>query len=928
MPTRRTALLLAGLALWLLSGLARADAVVRDGIADLRHWDPLTQPILPLDGEWRLRWGTAGAEARPFVLPGTWNGRVLVDGEELPAFGHAWLSLTLRLPSERPPLALRFRDVKSAARFYLDGRLLASRGLPAASAAGEQPQLLPTLLSLPAEGTELELVVEISNHFHFEGGVDGRVLIGRQEVLAQRLAAREQANVAVLGATVALGLYLALLIRSRRQPYPALLFIAVLAISTLRLLMTSDLLANSGLSAATALRLEYLPLFLMPAFYAWLLRALFPDEVALGVCRLLSLGALAGSLAVVLLPVAEFTALRDPGAAMLVLALLYLFLRLALAVRARRRGAGTIAVGAVLLLLAVGNDALRYAHVFNSIDLASLGVLAFLFTHGLALGHRALDSLMENAALSERLAALNRDLESQVERRTRDLAERGEALRQARQAAEAEARQKSRFLATLGHELRTPLNGILGNLELLQRDLPAAAAGQRIERLREAGSSLLQVLEGVLEMAQAEAGRFSAPVRDFEPRQLLRGVTALLEPLARDQGLTIQATVDDTVPQRLSGPAGVLRQILVNLLSNAIKFTEQGGVRIALYPEGAQGYCLEVSDSGRGMSAAERDRVFEEFYRAPQANGPGAGVGLFIVARLAAAIGARIELDTAPGRGSRFRVHCRLQGAQAPASLPAPNRAGPWRLLLVEDVAANREMARELLSLEGHQVDAVADGESAVAAVAGTRYDAVLMDLRLEGMDGCEATRRIRALADTAAANTPVVALTADAVRLDRAFCRRHGLDAVVGKPLELSALYAALATLCEVEPPPSVAPVDGGRLEELAAELGPARVATLLGELDETCADQQRRLGELGAQGDGAELAAIAHRLSGAAANFGFTELAAAARRLRTAMLAERPQAVAELQATLDVTRVRLETWRRRYAGPGAGLEQEQGKT
>src|SRR5699024_5085861 len=274
---------------------------------------------------------------------------------------------------------------------------------------------------------------------------------------------------------------------------------------------------------------------------------------------------------------------------------------------------------------------------------------------------------------------------------------------------------------------------------------------------------------------------------------LIIEINTLLEPLAMNKGLALHADIARQVPDYLRGGAVLLRRILINLISNAIKFTDSGQITVAMNTmDGGADYRLTVTDAGRGMTAAVQARIFEEFYRENTTAESGAGMGLFIVDRLVRALDGTVSVHSEPGVGTQIVV-CLPFALSSEQVDQASKRVRSYRLLLVEDVAVNREVIAELLAHDGHRVDVVGDGEQAVEAVRERDYDGVLMDLRLQEMHGDEAARRIRALPDTERAEIPIIALTAEALALDEAFFASTGIDAVVTKPIHTTELYAEL---------------------------------------------------------------------------------------------------------------------------------------
>ncbi|MBP0444770.1 response regulator [Roseomonas sp. SSH11] len=391
------------------------------------------------------------------------------------------------------------------------------------------------------------------------------------------------------------------------------------------------------------------------------------------------------------------------------------------------------------------------------------------------------------------LVALQREMEER---------EANAALREARDAADRASAEKSRFLAHMSHELRTPLNGVLGFAQILKED-PALPPLQRehAAMLERTGRHLNALLNDVLDLSSIEAGRL----------RLLATPTALV-PLMEDVvGLSRAAAEAKRVrlffePAR-DLPAGVLcdalrvRQILHNLLNNAVKFTPPGGqVVFSVHRRDAGGLVLSVRDDGPGIPRDFHYRLFQDYARASQVAGrsEGTGLGLAISAGLAQAMDGSIRFGTPPdGRGSIFEVWLPLPDAEPPASpaeAPAPGSAS-LQVLVVDDVAVNRLVLRGLLQGAGHRVTEAEDGQAALGILTGAPSlpDAVLMDVLMPGMDGLEATRRIRALPGPAS-RLRILAVTAGAMPEQIAACLEAGMNGHLVKPVDRQVLLAALA--------------------------------------------------------------------------------------------------------------------------------------
>jgi signal transduction histidine kinase/DNA-binding response OmpR family regulator len=386
------------------------------------------------------------------------------------------------------------------------------------------------------------------------------------------------------------------------------------------------------------------------------------------------------------------------------------------------------------------------------------------------------------------------------------LAKQGE-VEQALQQAEDATTAKSEFLANMSHEIRTPLNAILGFSQLLQSAPLEGLHREYIVNLRQAGESLLRILNDVLDYSKMEAGQLELVNESFDLRKLLSDVTQLFAFHLLEKNLSLRVRVDDAVPTHLLGDALRLRQILVNLVSNAIKFTERGAIEVTVdCPQHTdQGLALKFSviDSGIGMDEPQVSRIFASFAQADSSitrRFGGTGLGLSICRQLVGLMGGAISVESVPGVGSSFSFTVNLSESQSqlgtePSDEPAmPDDGTPLRdlkVLLVEDNPVNVIVARAFLDGLGMQVTTAVDGLQAVEQALGANFDVILMDLQLPGIDGLEATQRIRAQLGNSA--PPIIALSASDMKTDHDACLAVGMVDHVSKPIMRDQLIRVL---------------------------------------------------------------------------------------------------------------------------------------
>jgi two-component system sensor histidine kinase ChiS len=748
----------------------------QNGILDLSGWEPGETARVTLDGTWEFYWesllspesfhGKNPPVPTGYIkVPGLWN-RFMKNSRHLPRDGYATFRLTLiHPPVSEEPLFLYMREVPTAYRLWINGKEAASNGSVGTSEESMAPWFLPAMIRIDGGRESIELVLQVSNYYHKDGGLWYSIELGSGSTFSMKSMRLMLFDMLFFGSLMIMGIYHLALYTLRPKDKTPLYFALFCLCIGLRSVMIGQRITYMlfpGVSWIIQQKLEFILLYLsFPAFILFF-HHMFPMDVSLRLIRTVNGVILLLVFAVASLKVKVFSHTSIVFQVLLFLMVGYILARLSRIVRKKREGGVLFMGGFIVLVIAAVHDTLYTHLLIQSRSVAH--VSAFLFI------------IFQSFLLSKKFSGAFRTVEGM----TVELKEKNRKLMEADEL-------KNEFLANTSHELRTPLHGIMGLAESMlsvNADNLDSRQKKSLSLIASSGRRLFNLINDLLDYSKIRNHDITLDLRPVDLKALCRLVMDFSAPLLSGKPVTMEDAVPDDLPPVMADEDR-LQQILFNLVGNAVKFTPKGRITISAVRSGSS-IKVTVSDTGIGIADEDQARVFNAFEQADgsaERKFPGTGLGLAISQTLVTLHGDRIQLKSRPDSGSEFFFSLKIAEGPVSASSGTLAMNRTWlhlpqageetvraqetmdhgsegkTILVVDDEPVNLTLLCNYLEKEGRYVVITAGNGHEALEKMEERPDLVLLDIMMPGMNGFEVCRELRKNPETK--TLPVIILSA-----------------------------------------------------------------------------------------------------------------------------------------------------------------------
>jgi signal transduction histidine kinase/CheY-like chemotaxis protein len=738
---------------------------VKNGVLEITN-KQIQEKNIPLTGKWKFYWNQlltpkdTAINGQFVQFPKIWNETV-INGKHLSGVGYATYKMTIFIPGDVPPTAIRIPDIYSSYRLFVNDSMVVESGFPAVTKEQSKPFWGDRIVGLPLKGGTVHLTLQIANYWHAKGGPHKTIQLGtlsrilKQNRLDWGLDAITTGFI-LMGAFLFFGLYIF------AKNDKAILYFALFAlIYSYRILGTGPYLLLStypNINWFLAIRVEYLSLVVGCAMLFQYIRYLFPEESSVRLTKILLFFSALYSLIIIFTPVSFFSSLIPYYLIAILFYLVYASYFFIMAFIHKRSDSDFALLSACIAVLLFLFLNVAYFKLVEETKLAiCLGYILFLF--------------LQSIILSSRFA---------------------QTLNLSAKQAQLGITAKSEFLSTMSHEIRTPLNTITGLVHILLKEKPSKTQKETLEMVLFSTNNLVTLVNDILDYSKLEENKMRLEKIPMNLREIAKNTIIGEQSLANSKNIRLDFEADEKIPTMLIGDPTRIIQVISNLIHNAIKFTEQGWVKLSLHCDKISNYAasvtIKVQDSGIGISPENQKIIFNRFTQADSSTSRkygGTGLGLSICLRILKLYDSSLELNSIPGEGSTFWFTLNLPIASAKKVLPtSPEVENPlqgYSLLVAEDNKLNALIAKKILEGLGAKVELVGDGAETVEKFNPAIHHVILMDLNMPVMDGFEATKLLR----EKGATVPIIALTATLAMEIEEKAKEYGITAIMVKPFD-----------------------------------------------------------------------------------------------------------------------------------------------
>ncbi|WP_281646687.1 response regulator [Parendozoicomonas sp. Alg238-R29] len=771
-----------------------ASAPVSEGVADLRNWNPDESPTVPLDGRWQAATNRLLEPGEQFPrhylpVPSTWKD------VGLPTEGFVTYKLTIHLPENSPPLALKIPIQNSSWRLWVNGKLTDSVGEPGRSERDTHLVWTERILSLP-DTKQVELVWQLSNYLHYTGGSKRPIYLGTEAELSKQYQLQYLVMTFGAGGYLFFGLYFLLLFLLHRRNFLLLSFGSLSLVIVVRSLVAHKIEGNILLESFNYFTfpriLEWCSAWLYTGLYPVILKQLFPNSYNLNVIRGIFITSIFLAICTFSDTLLQSKTFMTIFIQLGVIITAYTYIGLFKAVINNNRGSLPIFLVDTIVISSIVHDA--WAILTDDMDIMLSPYTVYLWVMAIAfvVGDRTHQGLK---LASER----SRELDSLLVDRNKELSDKVDELEKAQTTLSRENKAKSHFISMLSHELRTPLNGMQATVQALHQHQLEPQQHRMISALKSTSDMITMLIEQLLDQTRIEQGRLTFNKVPFNPNTLLENTVCLLHSFADNKRLDLNLEIKG-FPLCLEGDNHRLQLVLLHVIHYCIRTTDHGKVSVSAQSQSVVGkrwkLKLQVLDTSQGLSSKQKSQLFRTYHDVGTEGldtYTSSGLGLGICNSIIRAMGGSIQLSSEPGYGNHFTINLTLPEG-TPNSSTTLTLSRHYHILVVDDDPLNHQVIHLLLPPNKCTIVSASSGEEALELLS-PEIDIVLIDIQMYPMTGIELLRSIRALNRDNLNQLPLYAYTANLIpeqvqEIEALF------DGIIRKPASQPALFQMLNSL------------------------------------------------------------------------------------------------------------------------------------